>query len=42
MKKSSAALDEDILPLDVEAVRKDFPILHQRVNGRPLVELFSA
>ena len=41
MKKSSAALDEDILPLDVEAVRKDFPILHQRVNGRPLVYLDS-
>ena len=41
MKKSSAALDEDILPLDVEAVRKDFPTLHQRVNGRPLVYLDS-
>ena len=41
MKKSSAALNDDILPLDVEAVRKDFPILHQRVNGRPLVYLDS-
>ena len=41
MKKTSAALDDDILPLDVEAVRKDFPILHQRVNGRPLVYLDS-
>ncbi|SVB19267.1 uncharacterized protein METZ01_LOCUS172121, partial [marine metagenome] len=30
-----------MLPLDVEAVRKDFPILHQRVNGRPLVYLDS-
>ena len=41
MKITSAALDDDILPLDVEAVRKDFPILHQRVNGRPLVYLDS-
>jgi|GEM_PF-4513865 len=29
-------------PFDVEAVRKDFPILHQRVHGKPLVWLDNA
>ncbi len=29
-------------PLDVNAVRADFPILHQRVHGRPLVWLDNA
>jgi cysteine desulfurase/selenocysteine lyase len=29
-------------PLDVQAVRQDFPILHQRVHGRPLVWLDNA
>ncbi|HMV69672.1 MAG TPA: cysteine desulfurase [Myxococcota bacterium] len=29
-------------PLDVEAIRRDFPGLHQRVHGRPLVYLDSA
>jgi cysteine desulfurase / selenocysteine lyase len=29
-------------PLDVEAVRRDFPILAERVNGRPLVWLDNA
>jgi cysteine desulfurase / selenocysteine lyase len=28
--------------LDVEAIRKDFPALHQRVHGRPLVWLDNA
>ncbi len=28
--------------LDVEAIRKDFPILHQSVNGKPLVYLDNA
>ena len=28
-------------PLDVEAVRRDFPALHQQVNDRPLVSLDS-
>ncbi len=28
--------------LDVEAIRADFPILHQEVNGRPLVYLDNA
>jgi cysteine desulfurase/selenocysteine lyase len=30
------------VPLDVEAVRRDFPILEQRVRGRPLVYLDNA
>ncbi len=30
------------MPLDVEAVRRDFPVLAQRVHGRPLVYLDSA
>ncbi len=29
-------------PLDVGRIREDFPILHQRVHGRPLVYLDSA
>jgi cysteine desulfurase/selenocysteine lyase len=29
-------------PLDVERIRKDFPILHQEVHGRPLVYLDNA
>jgi cysteine desulfurase/selenocysteine lyase len=29
-------------PLDVERIRKEFPILHQEVHGRPLVYLDSA
>jgi len=29
-------------PLDVDAVRQDFPILHQRIHGRPLVWLDNA
>jgi cysteine desulfurase/selenocysteine lyase len=28
--------------LDIEAIRKDFPILHQKVHGKPLVYLDSA
>lgn len=32
----------DILPLDIESIRKDFPILHQEVNGFPLVYLDNA
>ena len=41
MNKAQTVSDDNLLPLDVEAVRKDFPILHQRVNGRPLVYLDS-
>jgi len=29
-------------PLDVDAVRSDFPVLHQKVHGRPLVWLDNA
>jgi cysteine desulfurase/selenocysteine lyase len=29
-------------PLDVDAIRQDFPILHQRVHGRPLIWLDNA
>lgn len=28
--------------LDVEAIRRDFPILHQQINGKPLVYLDNA
>jgi len=30
------------IPFDVNAIRRDFPILHERVNGRPLVWLDNA
>lgn len=30
------------LPFDVEKIRQDFPILHQQVNGHPLVYLDNA
>ncbi len=29
-------------PFEVEAIRRDFPVLHQKVNGRPLVYLDNA
>ncbi len=29
-------------PFDVEAIRRDFPILHQQINGKPLVYLDNA
>lgn len=29
-------------PFDVDAIRKDFPILHQRVHGKPLIWLDNA
>jgi len=32
----------DVEPFDVERVRADFPILHQEVNGQPLVYLDNA
>jgi cysteine desulfurase/selenocysteine lyase len=31
-----------LLPLDVEAIRKDFPILTRRIHGKPLVYLDNA
>ncbi|MEY4933212.1 MAG: hypothetical protein RLZZ403_1532 [Pseudomonadota bacterium] len=40
----SAALDPTRMtaPFDVEAIRAEFPILHQDINGRPLVYLDNA
>ncbi len=32
----------DVEPFDVERIRADFPILHQEVNGQPLVYLDNA
>jgi cysteine desulfurase/selenocysteine lyase len=32
----------DILSFDVEKIRQDFPILHQEINGKPLVYLDNA
>jgi cysteine desulfurase/selenocysteine lyase len=29
-------------PLDVDAIRRDFPVLHQKVHGRPLIWLDNA
>lgn len=31
-----------ISPADIESIRKKFPVLHQKVNGRPLVYLDNA
>jgi cysteine desulfurase / selenocysteine lyase len=41
----SAALEPtrmNAAPFDVEAIRADFPILHQQINGKPLVYLDNA
>jgi cysteine desulfurase/selenocysteine lyase len=35
-------VDVDVLDFDVEKIRADFPILHQQVNGQPLVYLDNA
>lgn len=35
----AATVTEQIKPFDVMAVRQDFPILHQQINGHPLVYL---
>jgi len=40
MTKSLA--DVDVLHFDAEKIRADFPILHQQVNGQPLVYLDNA
>lgn len=40
MTKSLA--DVDLLHFDVEKIRADFPILHQQINGQPLVYLDNA
>lgn len=39
MNKAATAIPR---PLDTQAVRRDFPILHQEINGKPLVYLDNA
>ena len=39
MKTARGALAPPMTPFDVERIRKDFPALHQQVNGKPLVYL---
>src|SRR5271155_283039 len=39
---AAAAAAAAAVPLNVEALRKDFPLLKRRVNGRPVVYLDSA
>ena len=41
MNAPRASAQGALTPLDVEAVRRDFPALHQHVNDRPLVYLDS-
>ena len=41
MNTASANLGDDTF-FDVESLRQDFPILHQQVNGKPLVYLDNA
>jgi cysteine desulfurase / selenocysteine lyase len=41
-RHSSAASSAKESPFDVERVRRDFPILHQEINGKPLVYLDNA
>ena len=38
----SAAVESSLAGFDVEGVRRDFPALHQRVNGHPLIWLDNA
>jgi cysteine desulfurase / selenocysteine lyase len=40
--ESRSSLPKAYAPFDAHAIRKDFPILHQKVNGRPLVWLDNA
>lgn len=42
MNKSLAAENVNSMPLDIERIRNDFPILHQDINGKPLVYLDNA
>jgi cysteine desulfurase/selenocysteine lyase len=35
-------ISESLAPFNVETIRQDFPILHQEVNGRPLVYFDNA
>ena len=36
---SIAAVNKEVVSLDVNRIRRDFPILQQQINGRPLVYL---
>ena len=42
MNPSERAARPPAVPWDVERIRKDFPILHQEVHGKPLVYLDNA
>jgi cysteine desulfurase/selenocysteine lyase len=42
MSAQRVASEAPAAPLDVEAIRQDFPILRQQVHGKPLVYLDSA
>lgn len=43
MEKETQVLDAATnLAFDVERIRKDFPVLHQQVNGKPLIYLDNA
>ena len=42
MKSIQRAPMTPAVPWDVERIRKDFPILHQEVHGKPLVYLDNA
>jgi cysteine desulfurase/selenocysteine lyase len=39
---ATAGASAPAVPYDVDAVRRDFPVLHREVNGRPLVYLDNA
>ena len=41
-KSNMAQLKNQSVEFDVEKVRKDFPILHQMINGKPLIYLDNA
>ena len=40
--RNQAALSDALNAIDVERIRQDFPILHQQINGKPLVYLDNA
>ena len=39
MTDLSMANNTQSMVFDVQAIRRDFPILHQEINGKPLVYL---
>ena len=38
----NASVSRSLSGLDVAAIRRDFPVLHQSINGKPLVYLDNA